>query len=424
MNENVGKSNKIQIILGFLVLIVIGISIGVGYLFSKSTPDKIYEAFLNQLSSQLISSWDSSLPNDFSYKENDISMVGNFSFDTTYDLGEFNSLKNYSFGFQLDTSVSKKIVKISAALKENSLELLLAKIFFQNNKGYVDIPDVFPNVLNLEDFDSDEDALQVLEEISFHKEDVTIIIEEVKNIFLSTFDKSYFSKNGKIQKNYNGKYLEDATEYIYLFDEANQRRTMEEMISEMENNENLLQAIFHCTGLKEDEIKDSFEKVKSDFQYESDIKIILTTNGLFHEIISFEIQSGGDSFSVVDFNDKEVLTYNDMVFTFTGDDKDIHVSFEYEGVPVFVNVLPTIESDTESGAEISVEFTYLGETFEISMDYIIDFDASVSLEDVEGAKMESEFTEEERSQIYENFIKKIQGTSLEKFLQDSFSNLI
>ena len=112
------KGNKLPIILGILVLLCIAISIGVGFYFKKTTPDKVYEYFIEEVSEAWISFIDDYMPNEFNLQKQDMSMTGNFQFDTSLDLEEYNFLKDYTFGFQLDGSFAKEIAKLNIFKKK------------------------------------------------------------------------------------------------------------------------------------------------------------------------------------------------------------------------------------------------------------------------------------------------------------------
>ena len=56
---------------------------------------------------------DKTLQDNIDINNNDVSISGNLQFDTSYDLNEFNILKNYKYGFQIDASVLKKIFKLN-----------------------------------------------------------------------------------------------------------------------------------------------------------------------------------------------------------------------------------------------------------------------------------------------------------------------
>jgi len=423
MNEK-QNYNKLPIIIGIVALVFIAIAIGVGYLFRGGSPDKVFESFFNEISEMLITTVDNSMPDSFDINKNDVSVTGNVAFDTTYDLEELSSLTNYSIGFQLDASAAKQLSKISLSLNEDQTELLLAKIFFQNEKGYFDIPGILPCLLELSDTDMELDSDFNVNTFHFNKEDYKILIERLKTIFIETFDSSQFSKNQNVQEDFNGTTVSNATEYIYFLNEENQRRTWQEMLSKILEDDSLIQAMANLTNLDKDEVRTSIENAENDFEYESDFQMILTTTGAFQDVIAFKVTYGEDVFSVIDYNEQETVIINDQVFEFVKEGENIVLSFDYEGTPCKLTLGQTKESDTKYGIHLVLEISSSGESFKVSFDGVLDYNANISKEEIVNSKKEDEFTEDEKNQIYINFLKKIEGTSLESLFQSFFLNMM
>lgn len=416
------KGNKLPIILGILVLLCIAISIGVGFYFKKTTPDKVYEYFIEEVSEAWISFIDDYMPNEFNLQKQDMSMTGNFQFDTSLDLEEYNFLKDYTFGFQLDGSFAKEIAKLNIFVQDEK-NLLDLQMLYQDQKGYMTIPSILSNYLEMDDLETDVDSLLDIPNYSFSKNDYKVLVEELKNIIIETLDKTKFSKNKNVRKTLHGKDVL-VTEYHYLLDRDNQLRTQEEIISKILQNEQCLNALHNITHIEMDKLKTSFENAKNSFSYESDIKFVISTEGLKENIVSFELISGEQSVSVVSYNEKNTITINDFVLDFIEEDNQFIYSFDEDGVEGTITLSKDIEKDSKFVLDFDGEFSYMGEKIHLVCSLSFDYDTNVLREDVTSSKKLEDFTNEELLEIYNTFINKYQGTSIETLFKSLFEQYL
>ncbi len=423
MENNVIKENKkgtkIPILIGVITIIIVVTAIGVGFLLKRKSPDEVYTKVIENLADKMISSIDKSIPNNFDIKNNDISMSGNLKFDTTYDLGEFNALKNYDYSFKIDISVPQKIAKVNLALNEDSKELLLAKTFLQNKKGYLDIPGILPNILDLGKIDIDEADFD-LDNIKIQKEDYKILIGEMKNIIISTLDKTKFDINKNVKNNFNGKEL-SVTEYIYLLDRENQERTTKEIVEKVSNNKECVRIFSEMTGLEEEEIKSGFNNLLENAEYESDIKLVISTSGVMDDVIGFDIYQGDEKASFVNDNNEITLKADGATLKFKTEEETITINCDSKDIKGTIKISQEKENESKVKESIDIDFTYNEEQIKLSLNTTLDCNAAISKEIVTGAKKAENFTEEEQIEIYTNFMNKVKGTSLETLLQSIFS---
>lgn len=404
---------KIPIIIVIIItLIVIGIS-----LFSNGiSSEKIYINLIESLADKMTMLVDKTLQDNIDINNNDVSISGNLQFDTSYDLNEFNILKNYKYGFQIDASVLKKIFKLNLSLKEKSSELLLAKVFFQNNKGYLDIPEILPYIMDLGEIKIEDLGFNIYDIIDNKKvkiENYKTLINELKEILIASLDKKKFTMNKNVKKTLNGK-EETVTEYIYLLDKDNQERTTKEIITSILNNEECIRIIEEMVELEEDEIEDALNNLLENTSYENDIKLIVSTSNVLNEFVAFDIQQDDYNISYVNYNDKITLTSDDTALTFTIDDNNIIIEIDSEENKGTIKITETKENSKKINSLLDIDLRYEQEQFKLSIETNIDYDAKISKEKVNNAKSIEEYTEEEQAEIINNFMNKIRGTSLEQ----------
>ncbi len=417
------KSNKMLIIIGVLVLLVIAGAILAGYLLQGKTPDKIFETSINKLTDSMLKNLDETMPEIIDFKNHDLSIQGNIGFDTNADLEGFEALKNYNYGFQFDVSFPKKIMKMNLSLNEEEKELLLAKIILQDATGYMDIPGILPSIMDLGPVETTNETELELDQIQISREDYKTLIKETKDMFLSTMDQNKFSSVKDIHKEYNGKEA-DTTEYIYLLDEENQKRTVKEIITKMIENESYIALLSKMTSLNESEIKSNLESSQEEFAYEEDVKVVLTTTGLVHDLVAVDIISDSSMVRYVDYNEKETLVIDDLTLEFDDKENVDTIHFNYMDYSGDLTIDSKKESDSKFLYTITANVEANGTNFHVNLEMAEDYDATVTKEDVTNAKSEDEFTEEEMQQVYFNFLAKIKGTSLESLLNQFLIGLV
>lgn len=402
------ESSKLPIILGIVILIVILGLIGMGYYFSSKTPDKIFESALNELAQKMITKIEEE--EDFNLTEHDIKIEGNLKFDTNYNLNGLEALKDFTYEFQEEMSWAQQIFKINLAMKEEEKETISLKAFLQDGNSYLDIPGILPTTLDLGE-NSLEDEIN-LEEMTFDKEDYKIIIQETKNMLIQTLDKTKISTNKNIQKEYDGESI-NTTEYIYLLDEENQERTLNEIKEKVLSNEEYIRSLANIMGKDESEIRDEIENSKES-SFEQDIKIVVTTTSITNNPIALDIIEEDNQISYNSYNDKTILKINDFEIEWQEGEILIHVDSEdYQGT---ITLKTTKQSDSLYDINIKMDGKYSNIDINLLINAKIDLNAEITKEDVSTAKKEEDFSEQEQSEIIQNFLNKIEGTSLEKLI--------
>lgn len=416
------SNKKIPIIIGIAVLILIFVLIGVGYLLKPKTPAQVFESAIHEFADKMIENLDKSKVPDINFKQNDFTITGDLKVDTDYDLGEFGVLTNFNYKMQMDASASKKLLKLNLSMNENNKEVLSAKTYLQDEIAYLDIPGVLPYIVQLGEYDLDFSSLEEVENVTYDKEAYKKFIDETKKLLIQTLDQNKFSKNEKIEKEYNGKKA-SAVEYVYLLDSENQKRTIHELKDGILKNDEYLNVLSKISGVPKSEIQSSLNDV-DDITYDNDIKIILTTTGSLNTPIALEIVSGDNSLYYVDYNDKISLSLEDLKLEYYEQGNDAIVNFVYDDYSGKFIIQESQQDNSKYNIHVNVDFNLLNNSIKLDLNLLLDVNANVKLENVQGAKLQDEFTEEEQGEILRNFLDKIDGTSLEELIESALMGLV
>ena len=426
MNENMNekkKNNYLPILVGVLVLIVITIAITIGYFFIGKTPDKIFEGAIHQVADELIKQIDD--VDDVDFSKDDMTLNGTVKFDTSVDLGDLNFLKNYSYNIQEQLSIPKKIIKLNLGLEENEAEIIRAGMIFQENKLYINVPDVLPYTLDLGELEWPSE-LQNLEKLKFNKEDYKEIVNGIRNAIIATINPKKITVNKNVNKDYNGKNAQ-TTEYVYKFDKENQQNTVEIFTKSLKENTSFKKAIQNILEIEKQDIDDTLDSWKEDFEFQEEIELVVTTTGAFHEAIAFEIIGNENKISYVDYNDKETFSFDDVIIEITEDKKGATIEFNSPDTSGTLTLKEEKRKDNEVALEMKFDVDVNGETFYFEfdgIDGIMNDNANISKENIQDARSFENLTPEEALQLYTNLSTKLKGTSLEKFLNEYLAGTV
>ena len=405
-----------------LILLIGTIALGVGYYLSLKSPDKVYTQAINSFGDTVVKLIDSNMK-EIDLSKNDISIDLNVAFDTNMDLEDANILKDYSYDVNVDLSVAKQIIKMSAGVleKKNENELLTGSVFLQNNKGYIKVPDIFPYVIDGGEQELDFD-MEELEKIKVSKEDYKKLILMSKDMLINTLDVNKFSVNEKVHNTYNDVEL-DVTEYIYLFDEENQKKTYDSLKNQILTNQEYLNILSKISDTEVLEIKASIQE--STFEYEKNLKIILTTTGFKNEFVAIAFEEENEKITCVTNNNKISIEMPDNVkINIVGNEEKSTVALVDDSSKGTINLEYNKLTETKDYYLFDISMEQDGETFEFKMNGIIDYNANTAEEVFENVKSSEEITQDDLLNAYTNFMKKIEGTSLETFIQGYMMGLV
>ncbi len=405
------KSKKMPIIISVVVLCIIALLIVGGYFFQVKSPEKIFELVIGNFANDLIEYVDTNMPDKFDFKQNDIRMSGKFTVDTDFDLQEFNSLKDFIYHYQMDVSFRDEIIKLGFSMDEDLNEILSAKVIFQDSNGYVSIPGVLPTLLNIGEVESLQfkSSGQVVEKEKYKK-----LIEKMKMFFIQTLDKSKFSKNDQVVKNFRGEEIA-TTESVYLLDEENQLQTLQKLKNQMLDDSEFIQICSAFSGLSEEDVRKNIEKSFEKFSYKNDLSLVISMKG--NDFFGFEVVQGEEiEFSYFENEDDATIKFDEFEIDITKENDRIVFYLDQEDFEVKFNLYEMKLDKNKYSSKFDLEFMDSQNHLKLSYDGVIDYAVKVEKENISSSKKMEDFSESEQGEILRNFLKKIQGTSLENLI--------
>lgn len=405
------KSKKMPIIISVVVLFIIALLIVGGYFFQVKSPEKIFELVIGNFANGLIEYVDTNMPDKFDFKQNDIRMSGKFTIDTDFDFQEFNSLKDFIYHYQMDVSFRDEIIKLGFSMDEDLNEILSAKFIFQDSNGYVSIPGVLPTLLNMGKVESlpFKTSGQVVEKEKYKK-----LIEKMKMFFIQTLDKSKFSQNDQVVKNFRGEEIA-TTESVYLLDEENQLQTLQKLKNQMLDDSEFIQICSAFSGLNEEDVRKNIEKSFENFSYKSNISLVISMKG--NDFFGFEVVQGEEiEFSYFENEDDATMKFDEFEIDITKENDQIVFYLDQEDFEVKFNLYEMKLDKNKYSSKFDLEFMDSQNYLKLSYDGVIDYAVKVEKENISSSKKMEDFSESEQGEILRNFLKKIQGTSLENLI--------
>ncbi len=415
---NGGKKNVLPIVLGIVAFILVIGAIAVGYYFLGKSSDKILVNAINDFSNEVVKVIDENVPDEMNLNR-DISISGNLAFDTTMELEEMNGLKNLEYGFQLDLSIPKEILKLSLALQEDSKEILNANAVYQDQKGYVIIPDVLSNPLKIEVSEVD---FSDVPQFSLKKDTYKKLVTDMKDVLVSSIKKENIEENKNIKSTYHDKEV-ITDELIYHLDSENQKQINEKMREALKNNQEFIEMMANLFNIKEEKIRETLEE---DIEYDNteEVTISVVTTGAFHKVIAIKIEAEDQQLTIVDYNQKESIQLNDQLIEFVKENDKVKMTFDYNGSEFEIAYKVTKENESKINYDIDLKTKADEEEYNIKLNGSIDFNANIGKENVKNAQDINDLEQMDYIKIYNNIIAKIKGTSLETMLNAYLSGLV
>jgi len=424
MNEEVkndsnltnSKKNKKGLIIGLaVVVLIVAIVIAAALILFKS-PISIFESAIHQTFSKMNTGVEKYMPEKMDYKENDISVGGKLSFDTSEDLAEYEDLKNYSIDFDIKLSMLKKIMKIDLGIKEKNKDFLSANIIAQDNKMYAKVPDLLNKILLLDEFDWDENIQ--IEEVTFSKKDYKVILSGLEKVLIDSLNKDKIvSKKGITLTGFDKK----VNELVYTFDEENQKQIVQNYLSYVKNNSDYSQALANITEKDVEQIIEELESEIEDFTYSKNIIIKLYTQGLQNEIVEASFEQDNQTITMIKEENDVKLVIDDVEIIISEEKDTTNIKWKSSENSGTIKLNYLKENDSKISMNMEIYLEQDDQNYQVNLELNMDQDANVTKENVKNATSINELTTEELQKLYLNFINKIQGTPFETILSDLFA---
>ncbi len=398
------KTNIFPILLGIIVLLFIAGAIAMGFLYSSKTSDQIFESGIDKVFNQILKVMDVTEFKEIDFKKNDLSLKGDFHFDTSLNKEELNDFKNSKYHFELDESATKKIIKYQISKNEENENVIKLKQVIQNDKSYFYLPSLFSTTIEM---DSNFSFLfQIIQDRSTLRESEKNLIKDLRDSLVESIDKTKITIRKNILKEYNGKEAKTA-EFVYTMNEENKdemkgaiQNVLRSHEKDFENQKELYQLLTM--------------QVNSVFSFIDQIKeIVVTTTGVLHDVVAIEVQSENDAIYYVDYNNKQMVSFNGVQIEISKEGKDLVFNMEIQDINGTIRLHYDLDKNKHTiDFTLSLHLTNKGETYDFAFDGTLDYESSVEEEEITDSKKLEEITLEE-NEMYTKFITKIREFILE-----------
>ncbi len=349
-----------------LLVLVVAILIGLYLGFQKLTinPLNVYKTAINDtyntIDQYLKENTNSNF--DVALYEEPWTLDANFTVQT--DLEDLDFLNQYQYQIALGSDYSQEQVNLDLGINDEEEEIFDIFISYLNNKAYLKSDALFQQVLDIGEIDLNLDLESLsTSELMITYDDIHLILENMKNIFIDSLDQDMFESTSK-EIELEGKNVQ-VTSYTYLLDEQNLERTMEYFKERINSNEELLDVYSRITGMNIDELKSSINDIA--IQNSGEIKINLYTESGSHVIagnitldeeiiMNFTNQSQG--FEIMLFAPHANL---EVVFK-----EDTLTMSYYEGNKEIIMIAFTLQRDSK---KIQVQLNQNSEEYQVNLEF-------------------------------------------------------
>jgi len=399
------KRSKWKFIIGGLfVVVAIAVGLFVGYNKIYGNPINIYKNTINSVYKMLSDNLKEVEKNEFKVDllEEPITLGLNVKLDS-----EMPELKNFSgidYNLQMGLDVKNEKINVNLGAMENNKDIIKALYSFIDGNIYFKCEQLFDKVLYGKydvfadlDFKELKDILKDLEINEFDYETYDYILKELKNILIDSLDKNKFKmSNEKItiaDKKQNVKKV------VYVVDEENAIRTSKFIINEILKNDELIDALVKCSGVKKEELinylNKSLAEVDNIDMDNSTSNIVLYVNNLNvvvagsvitknEEVLKFECAKDL-KITVKKGNDKVIIEEEQDFYTyrFQSGSEELMTGKIYKLEDSF-KVEFTIRDNEEENLNLGLEFKDIKNSKdEVSLNIIIDFDMVIFDEEID-----------------------------------------
>ena len=355
------KPKKNLIILAIISFLLIAVIIS-AYLLIFNKPKNVFLLAINNEYKNIIKMFD----NDWyiGYDEDAILSESTVDYDIVLSelvqskiqegeangiIGLINNINglNYKISSSIDYKNKEFVSQIT--LNEDKTTALDLNVYIQQKKMYLELKNLFDKIIELPEFDYD----MIFQEGLIYSEDIEYVLKQIKNSFLKNLnDEDFTSSNAELE--IDGK-VEKIKKVTYTITSENGMVLIENILTELKENEKFLEALVRLSGQERVVIKNSINSIldtlkQNESNIEQDSEYVLLsvyTKGLMNKAVAYEILDKteyseeiirivkGDSIKLlVIFDGEEVF---DMLVEFP-DEKLIKVTSTQEDLEFTINI--------------------------------------------------------------------------------------
>jgi len=351
-------------------------------------------------------------------KTDKININGNLTFNTNANLLEYESLKDYTYNFNLGIDSTQKILKLGLGMYDQNQNIIDASLYQIEKKQYLESKKIYPNLLELPEVETFTD-FESFNQNNYSSEDIKIILKKLKDALISTLDEKYISREKKDIKIQNNTIK--ATKITYLLNKENQERTTHLLKDKILNDGELVEKISKFLNKTIEETKKEIQTNLDNFKYEEDIEINLYTESLKQNVVKIEIESSTEKILTIENykNNQSINIDNTIkldILNMSDEKKEINYQIINSNINGKIKIETKYTNRQESQIKVFFSITYQDTTIDLNMDMNVYSQEDITIPDLENSKNVEDLTNEEILEIY---------TNLENALKDTiFYNLI
>lgn len=385
------KKNKMPIMVGILVLVVLLAVVGFSYFVMKA-PKSIFTRSINKLYKNTESE----------LKENVKSLSTNFELKFNVD-GEAETkeiasiINNITLSGNVDIDYINKLFMVTFNSKYDNDELLDAEVQYQKGSAYVLLNNVFDKYIVVNDMNEMDNYFEKAQITEDHK----ILITEIKKALINSLKSKFFEKT-KTELEINGK-KEKVTKNTLKLTRENMVEISKDLLETLKNDDKFLESYSKINDTDvatvKSDIQESIDGISGENFNEDNGEISLYTKGLFNELVELEI--------VIKDSDET----QKMALTKTDNNNYVLRLVTTDNEEIILNIYATKENEI-----INLKLSTIVENQNISLEmkYGYDYNKEVNLKDVSNNVNINELTEE---QMIEIMNKLSQNSGVQKIMQ-------
>ena len=329
------KKGHKGLICGVLVVLVLGL-LAFGY-FYKNKPEIVFKIAANKTFK--------------SFKIEDLAKIktdGDLAFYVnvngkselvTDEIKEvFNVLNNMLFKFSVYEDLDKKIYKLDMSADYNKKELLNIGAYYEDNKVYLDLKDLYDKIIY--------DEVKITDELDIDKNDVKVLIEE----YFAALDK------GLVKAKYEKEKVElDGSKAIknkLIINNDNINEVYKTIVDYLANSDKFMKALANISDEKEADLKKELTQDIDIPKLEGDIVISLYTKGFNNKV--FKVSAGINELEILSVNEKSRDNYE--------------VVMNADGIELKCNIKSENDKKVELKCSTAIEKLEIGYTMNVNVD--------------------------------------------------------
>lgn len=412
MEENRRAGLKYFLFIGIPVIIVLVV---LGAYYYVTNPMTVLTRTINTVGEKLEKAIDNTYK--INLEEKPWSMTGNLEFQTNIEgLKEF---QEFNYDFQFDMDYTQKYFNLGIGLNKEEEKIIYASIYQVDNQKLIESKELFETPIDITSLVTTN--FEITKKGNWNKNDIKEIIQKWKNYFLDTLDNTYLSREKK-DITINNQTVK-TTKITYLFNEANQKRTINMVYEKVINDDDLLEKMANITNQEKEVLKESLKMQKDDFEYTRDSTIEVYTEGLKQNVIKVVFKDDKESIityenfkNKMDINIMNEFELTDIIIT----EKKLEANYNIINKNITGNLkMESEKKDNIYEYKISISSNSKNENIEVNLDLSLEEKSSIKIPDISNAQAYENLSGEDILKIFENLENTFKETNFYQLMEEN-----